>query len=679
MVSRVVKLRAMSPRELAERARYKAFTLYERRAHRRGRLADPDRLRLALVPALAQRADWKEALGNEEQPGRFFPGLEDPDRLRELLERCYPSELRRARALAEKAARGQIAFFGREFSLGPEIDWHADPVSGAPWPRAYHRDIPVHGGNVGFGDVKDVWELNRHQFFVDLAKIAFLDRSAQHAGVVHRLLGHWMAAVPYATGVPWACALEPAFRAWSWMWSFHLLRAAGMVKPAEQRLWLTGFYDHGRFLYRHLERYSSPYNHLIGEASALFALGLLFPVFQEAPAWVARGREVLEGTVATQFHTDGASVEQSTFYHHATLGGYLLAAVLGRENGVDLAPGVWEAIERGIQFSAALIQPDGLTPRIGGADDGKPIRLEHLPLWDFRPYQALGAVLFSRPDFRYVADRFWEDAVWILGPEGLTAFERLEPRAPEVTMALPESGYYVVRSDWSRTADYLCFDCGPQAAGLRRDGIPSAAHGHADCLSVVVTLGGRQVLVDPGFFTYNSDPAWEVGLRKTAAHNTVVVDGRDQARHVSKMAWTRTYAARPEGWAPEALGWARGSHDGFARGPSGVTHRRTAWLRPGGYVVLCDELTGVGRHNAQAVFQFAAGPLELDGARAVFDGRYACAWICSAPIHAHRTSGGRGPLSGWGRSQSGRAAPRPAAGPRGPAVRRKSRPSHHRR
>ena len=34
------------------------------------------------------------------------------------------------------------------------IDWNADPVTGAQWPRVYHRDVPVHGGNVGFGDVK---------------------------------------------------------------------------------------------------------------------------------------------------------------------------------------------------------------------------------------------------------------------------------------------------------------------------------------------------------------------------------------------------------------------------------------------------------------------------------------------------------------------------------------------
>src|SRR5690606_36216197 len=101
--------------------------------------------------------------------------------------------------------------------------------------------------------------------------------------------------------------------------------------------------------------------------------------------------------------------------------------------------------------------------------------------------------------------------LWMLGAEGLEAFEAVTPAPPAgASKVLPASGYAVFRSGWNLTADYVCFDCGPQAAGLRKDAIPSAAHGHADCLSVIVALGGQRVLVDPGFYCYNGDPAWEV-------------------------------------------------------------------------------------------------------------------------------------------------------------------------
>ena len=657
-VSRLTKLKAMRSGEIVHRLTYAARTALERRAHTRGGLAAADRLRSALTPAVASRADWQDILERRRNP--LFAWEHEPRDFRAAFKARLGGELSASRVIAEQVARHELSFFGETFVYGPAIDWHADPVTKAQWPLKYHRDVPVHGGNVGFGDVKHVWELNRHQFLVDLAKIAFLDESARHADAVHAILRSWHESVPYATGAAWACALEPAFRASSWLYTYHLLRAADAIDRDTHLLWLTGLYDHARFLHAHLEHYSSPYNHLIGEAAALFMLGLLLPEFHEAPAWEQRGRTVLETTLRDQFHPDGGSVEQSTFYHHATLGFYLTSFILARRAGRDLSDDIGSAIERGLDFSIALMQPDRRLPRIGGADDGKPIRFEHLRFWDFRPYYALGAVLFSRPDFRFAAGRFWEDAFWLLGVEGADAFGRLQPAEPPRAAAMPASGYYVVRSDWSETGDYLCFDCGEQAAGLHRDDVPSAAHGHADCLSVVVALGGREVLVDPGFFCYNGDPKWEVHFRKTQAHNTITVDGKDQARHVSKMAWARTFAATPEGWSAEGrLAWARGSHDGYARAAEGVVHRRTAWLRPDGYVVLHDELTASGAHRAEAVFQFAPGELAVKDDSALFEGRYELAWRCSAPIKTRVERGGEGPTDGWIATSLGVRQPAP--------------------
>jgi hypothetical protein len=645
-VSRLTKLKAMRPGEIVHRLAYGAYTTLERQAHARGKLAPANRLHAALLPEIASRTDWKDVLARRDTP--LFPWERNPEALRQVFIDAFAEELSRSRAIADRVLHHEVSFFGETFALGEAIDWHADPVTGAQWPRRYHRDVPVHGGNVGFGDVKHVWELNRHQFLVDLAKIAFLENSRRHADAAHAILRSWHASVPYATGAAWACALEPAFRASSWLFAYHLLRAAGAIDRDDHLLWLTGLYDHARFLHRHLEHYSSPFNHLIGEAATLFMLGMLLPEFREAHAWERRGRHVLTSTLSGQFHSDGGSVEQSTFYHHATLGFYLLSDIVARRAGRALPGEVRSAMERGLEFSIALMQPDGRLPRIGGADDGKPIRFEHLRFWDFRPYYAIGAVEYSRRDFRFAAGRFWEDALWLLGPDGSSAFDRLEPEEPPRTAAFPASGYYVARNGWSPSADYLCFDCGEQAAGLRRDDVPSAAHGHADCLSIVAVLGGREVLVDPGFFCYNGDPAWEVYFRKTLAHNTIGIDGMDQALHVSKMAWARTFAARPDGWSVDGpLAWARGSHDGYARRADAVTHRRTAWLRPDGYLVIYDELTVRGAHAARAVFQFGSGDLVAGDSSALFEGRYELAWTCSAPVTAHINPGGDGPAGGW--------------------------------
>ena len=652
----------MSPREISTRLRYEIFTSWERTQHRFGRLASNDRLERALIDPFTT-GSRSSALPSTRPPRpAFFASLDDLDALRAVHRTSFRAEADAARTAAESAHRHELSFFGSTFRFGSRIPWHDDPVTGASWPQLYHRDMPIQGGDRGYGDVKYVWELNRHQFLVDLARHALLEGDVGSANEVVALVKDWMAAVPYATGAPWACALEPAFRSWSWLFAYHMLRAGGFVNDEDESLWMLGFLDHGRFLFRHLETYSSPYNHLVGEASALYALGVMFPELGESAAWRTRGRAVLEGTASRQFHVDGGTVEQSTFYHHATLGFYLLAAILGRRDRDEFADATWNTIERALEFSAALMSPDGRVPAIGGADDGKPIRFERLRCWDFRPYLAVGAVLFSRPDFKFVAGRFWEDALWLLGPAALEAFEALPSKQPETCAVFPSSGYSAVRSEWSSSADYLCFDCGPQADGLRRDGVSSAAHGHADCLSIVVALGGQSVLVDSGFYCYNGEPEWETHFRRTQAHNTAIIDGADQAKHIAKMDWSHTYQATLEGVdSASGFAWARGSHDGYAAGRDGVVHRRAVWLRDGGYVLIYDEFIGEGDHSVTLNFQFAPGDLAVseDSTTALFAGRFELAWLASSPVTTRSVCGGSSPADGWIAESLGVCRPAP--------------------
>ena len=76
--------------------------------------------------------------------------------------------------------------------------------------------------------------------------------------------------------------------------------------------------------------------------------------------------------------------------------------------------------------------------------------------------------------------------------------------------------------------------------------------------------------------------------------------------------------------------------------------RAAAWLRPGGYVIIRDELTGTPGHKAQAVFQFAPGRLSIADSWALYDDRYELAWVCSTPpVRARVACGGSDPTAGW--------------------------------
>ena len=86
-------------------------------------------------------------------------------------------------------------------------------------------------------------------------------------------------------------------------------------------------------------------------------------------------------------------------------------------------------------------------------------------------------------------------------------------------------GYYIL-GDRLDEADEtkLIMDAGPLGF------LSIAAHGHADCLSLLLSVSGKELLVDPGTYCYHTEREWRDYFRGTAAHNTVRVDGIDQSQ-----------------------------------------------------------------------------------------------------------------------------------------------------
>ena len=155
--------------------------------------------------------------------------------------------------------------------------------------------------------------------------------------------------------------------------------------------------------------------------------------------------------------------------------------------------------------------------------------------------------------------------------------------------------------------------------------------------------------MDPGFHCYNGAKPWQDHFRRTPAHNTVRIDGRDQAMHIGKMNWSHAYTATLEGRdlrSPNS--WAVGSHDGYRSLPQGpVLHRRAIWVRERGYIVVCDELEGAGSHDVELTFQFAPGRLVLGDTHTSFDDAADLYWFAKGELTPGIHEGGAAPDAGW--------------------------------
>jgi len=161
------------------------------------------------------------------------------------------------------------------------------------------------------------------------------------------------------------------------------------------------------------------------------------------------------------------------------------------------------------------------------------------PSRDFHVYHSLlatGAVIFSRSDFKVKARRFDDKSRWLLGDSAGECFESItceSVRLP-VHRSFTQGGYYIL-GDGFETPDEvrIVADAGPLGY------LSIAAHGHADALSFTLSVGGNEILIDPGTFAYHTHSRWREYFRGTSAHNTLRVDGADQSVSGGNFLWMK--------------------------------------------------------------------------------------------------------------------------------------------
>lgn len=529
----------------------------------------------------------------------FFEPVELSDLVALLRERL-PADVDAIVDEAERVSRHQFNLLGyTDLEYGHEIDWHLDAVHSkrAPFKRWYRiRYLDFNE----VGDHKIVWELNRHQHLVTLAKAWRLTGQDRFADEFFRQWYSWQKANPYPVGINWASSLEVAFRSLSWIWAHRLLAGCPAVPATFERDYLRALRLNGQHISRYLSTYFSPNTHLLGEALGLFFIGTVYPQFPEARLWRERGWKIVLEEAEHQIRPDGLHFEQSIYYHVYALDMFLHARLLAASNGVPIPRAFDQKIERMLEVLRALGQ-GGPPPRIGDDDGGRVFnpqrnRAEHMldPL-------ATGAALFGRPGFKEVAGGLREETIWLLGRKGVATFDEIKAGdRPPVSVQLGFSGIYVMAVS-DAGAQRLVVVAGPQE-GL------SCGHAHADALSAQLSVNGREWLIDPGSGCYICEKGRREYFRSTSAHNTLRVDGLDQGEMAGPFSWDSPLSARVEQWVPgKTFDLFSGSHTGFARLPQPVIHERTVVSIKDRFWLVRDRAQGEGEHQLDVAWHLAPG------------------------------------------------------------------------
>ncbi|WP_353946589.1 alginate lyase family protein [Streptomyces sp. HUAS MG91] len=516
-----------------------------------------------------------------------------------------PDAAKRLVAEADRLMYGHVEYFGVVRDDLADPDWWCDPKTGRRAPWGYAFDVPYRDEDA-VGDIKQIWELSRHQYLTQLAAAYAITGDERYAERTADHLRSWWAANPPLRGVHWISGIELGIRLLSWVWVRRLLDgwsgAAALFEDnpvAVNQIW-----HHQRWLAAFPSRGSSANNHVIAEAAGQYAAACAFDWFPASARWRDGALRSLDRNLRANTFPSGLNRELASEYHGLVLELGLAALAEADAAGRPVPATLRLVLLRMTDALAAVVDNRLRPPRQGDADDGHGLVVDGGGTDRWASLLATGAAVFGRLDW-------WPEVTGtdVRTPLLAALIKPVPPSAarPKTRPAhFADAGMTVLR--------------GPEKIWCRCDGGPHgflsiAAHAHADALSVEVRHDGVDVLADPGTFCYHGQPEWRRYFRSTLGHNTLELDGTDQSGSGGPFLWTRH--ARTRVLAVETSGdvarWSA-EHDGYQ--PS-VHRRRVELTAESEELRLVDEVRGPRRDLRLA---FHLGPTvaaDLVGNRAV--------------------------------------------------------------
>lgn len=418
------------------------------------------------------------------------------------------------RKYAEEVKKGVVALMGYgAIDAGSPPRWNQDPVTGRAIPRGHWSRIDYLDRSV-LEDYKLLWELNRHQYLLPGAMCWLMRGERSDFELVQSHLQSWLDENPREASVNWVSSLELAYRAITWCWLLWMMGDAPWRANLKRSLVLS-IQAHALHIERYLSTYFSPNTHLTGEALGLFYIGTALRGSPMAKRWRKKGAEILELWIERQIYADGAYFEQSTQYQRYTTEIYLHYLLLARASGWHCSDRIADRLSRSFDVLRSIATGSGRMPLIGDDDGGLLLPFDLRPPDDIRALLLAGAVALDRVDLA-TPNAPVGMAYWLCGVEKtVRMLDKVSTSPPWRDIHFPVGGIAVLRDGWESTDSIAVIDAGPH-------GVMNCGHGHADALTMTLSVGQTDIFVDRGTFTYSGPERNE--FRSTGSHNTLEFD-----------------------------------------------------------------------------------------------------------------------------------------------------------
>ncbi|GIO30140.1 hypothetical protein J2TS6_12810 [Paenibacillus albilobatus] len=465
--------------------------------------------------------------------------------------------------------------------LGERLPWNEDFKTNHRWENRFYKEISIIDLS-NAADVKVPWELSRFQHFFTLGKAYWLTGNEKYALEFKAQVEDWIIQNPVEMSVNWTCAMDVAIRAVNWIAAYHFFSESPSLHEAFWRRFNQTLFMHGKYIIRNLENGGDHTgNHYLSNLAGLISLGLFFrdgpkgrhAWGKDAEVWLTYGTREIEREMFVQMHEDGSNYEASTSYHRLVTECFLVVTLLCQRNDLLFSDRYMHRLEKMCECIMHTMKPDGRTPLIGDADDGRLLIVSRYGKWiknDFRHILSVAGELFDRDDFRVIGRDFSEEALWMTGKPPK---QTLPKSIPLTSCSYPDGGYFILRNEEA----YCLVRCGE----LSFHG--QGTHSHNDQLSFELQVNREDIFIDPGCYVYTADYRMRNYFRGTKSHNTIQINGKEQ----NDFEELQLFEMREETFSQCVAfqeNYFKGMHHGYVN-KCGLVHCRELTLRPGEFEI----------------------------------------------------------------------------------------------
>lgn len=420
--------------------------------------------------------------------------------------------------------------FPRQELGNSEPDWNRDQRTGFQYTISGDPGNELQSAFEAKGvDVKWCWEFSRmhHLPQMALGTHIFPELKEQCAKKISQHLESFNTQCPYGKGINWSSPMEVAIRLVNILAAYEIAGTDASLGARVEQMAL----EHWFFIKNNLEdKDGFGTNHYLANLMGLIVAGLYLDrdEVRQTQSW-AVGE--FEFELTKQFHEDGMNFEYSTYYHRLSSEITMLSLLAALRSGYRLQQRSMKILEKALEALGKMEKPDGCLPQFGDNDSGRILDLDPAGVLksDFEPVPEQSTFCTSLLREPGVYRWMYEDLLRRLPEEEYNhsqdemelQYKKL-PFQQDWKISYPaidtqsilrydfaEAGLYVFRGEQF----YLSINLMSNPDGHRYRG-----HMHNDKSAFELWVKDKNLVRDPGIFSYTASVDERNAYRSTAAH-----------------------------------------------------------------------------------------------------------------------------------------------------------------